>query len=79
MCRSTRTAVPATQVALAFDAGFSADPANARGVQNLTLSLLDEGADGMTSQQIAEEQERPIGFLMAGSAEEAIRYEGGQG
>ncbi len=55
---SQRTAVPVTQVALVFDAGFSADPANARGVQNLTLTLLDEGADGMTSQQIAEEQER---------------------
>ena len=47
-----------TQVSLAFDAGFSADAPNARGLQNLTLSLLDEGADGMTSQQIAEEQER---------------------
>ena len=53
-----RTTVPVTQVALAFDAGFSADAPNARGLQNLTLSLLDEGADGMTSQQIAEEQER---------------------
>ena len=53
-----RSAVPVTQMALAFDAGFSADAANARGLQNLTLSLLDEGADGKTSQQIAEEQER---------------------
>jgi predicted Zn-dependent peptidase len=53
-----RNAVPMTQLALAFDAGFSADAPNARGVQNLALSLLDEGADGMTSQQIAEEQER---------------------
>jgi predicted Zn-dependent peptidase len=53
-----RSAIPATQVALAFDAGFAADAPNARGVQNLTLSLLEEGADGMTSQQIAEEQER---------------------
>ena len=53
-----RTTVPVTQVSLAFDAGFSADAPNARGLQNLTLSLLDEGADGMTSQQIAEEQER---------------------
>ena len=53
-----RNAIPATQVALAFDAGFSADARAGRGLQNLTLSLLEEGADGMTSQQIAEEQER---------------------
>jgi zinc protease len=53
-----RDAVPTTQLALAFDAGFSADARAGRGLQNLTLSLLEEGADGMTSQQIAEEQER---------------------
>ena len=53
-----RTAVPLTQIALSFDAGYAADVRTGRGLQNLTLSLLDEGADGMTSQQIAEEQER---------------------
>ena len=53
-----RSTVPTTTMALSFDAGFSADAPNARGLQNLTLSLLEEGADGMTSQQIAEEQER---------------------
>jgi predicted Zn-dependent peptidase len=61
-----RNAVPVTQIALAFDAGFSADAPNARGVQNLALSLLDEGADGMTSQQIAEEQERLGAVIGAG-------------
>jgi predicted Zn-dependent peptidase len=53
-----RTAVPVTQLALSFDAGYSADARNGRGLQNLTLNLLEEGADGLTSQQIAEEQER---------------------
>ena len=53
-----RSAIPATQLALSFDAGFAADARAGRGLQNLTLSLLEEGADGMTSQQIAEEQER---------------------
>jgi zinc protease len=53
-----RTAIPATQVALAFDAGFSADEKARRGLQSLTLSLLEEGADGKSSQAIAEEQER---------------------
>jgi len=53
-----RTAVPTTQVSLSFDAGFSADAPGGRGLQNLTLALLDEGAGGMTSQEIAEAQER---------------------
>ena len=52
--------LPVTQLALSFDAGFSADAPNGRGLQNLALSLLDEGADGMTSQQIAEEEERLV-------------------
>ena len=53
-----RTTVPVTQIALGFDAGYSADPAAARGLQGMTLALLDEGAAGKTSQQIAEEEER---------------------
>ena len=61
-----RSAIPATQVALAFDAGFAADAKAGRGLQNLTLSLLEEGADGMTSQQIAEEQER-LGAVISAS------------
>ncbi len=53
-----RNAVPVTQLALSFDAGFSADAPSGRGLQNLTLGLLEEGADGVSSQAIAEEQER---------------------
>ncbi|HEY0628813.1 MAG TPA: pitrilysin family protein, partial [Sphingomicrobium sp.] len=53
-----RTTVPVTSLALSFDAGYSADAPTGRGLQNLTLALLEEGADGLTSQQIAEEQER---------------------
>ena len=53
-----RTAVPVTLIGLSFDAGYSADAPNARGLQNLTMSLLDEGAAGLTSQQIAEREER---------------------
>jgi zinc protease len=61
-----RTTVPVTQLSLSFNAGFAADAPNARGLQNLTLSLLDEGAAGMTSQQIAEEQER-LGAVIGAS------------
>ena len=53
-----RDAVPTTQLALSFDAGFAADAPAQRGLQSLTLALLDEGAGGKTSQQIAEAGER---------------------
>jgi zinc protease len=63
-----RTTVPVTQVGLAFDAGYAADAPSARGLQNLTLTLLDEGADGMSSQQIAEEEERLGAQIGAGGS-----------
>ena len=63
-----RTASPLTQVALTFDAGFAADPVDRRGLQNLVLQLLDEGAGGRTSQQIAEEKERLGAALNAGGS-----------
>jgi predicted Zn-dependent peptidase len=63
-----RTAVPVTQVALSFDAGYAADQPGARGLENMTLSLLDEGAAGMTSQQIAEEEERLGALIGAGGS-----------
>ncbi|HEX8222351.1 MAG TPA: pitrilysin family protein [Allosphingosinicella sp.] len=53
-----RTAVPVVRVAVEFDAGVAADPANALGTQSLMLSLLDEGTTSRNSIQIAEEQER---------------------
>ena len=53
-----RNAVPTTQVSLSFDAGNAADPKGKLGTQSLMLALLDEGAAGMTSTQIAEAQER---------------------
>ena len=61
-----RSAIPATQVALAFNAGFAADAKAGRGLQNLTLSLLEEGANGMTSQQLAEAEER-LGAVVSAS------------
>ncbi len=65
-----RDAVPTTQIALSFDAGYAADAPAERGLQNLTLALLDEGAAGKTSQQIAEEGERlGAGIGTGGSAD----------
>jgi predicted Zn-dependent peptidase len=53
-----RTAAPLTQVSLAFDAGSSSDPVNRRGLAQMAVGLLEEGAAGMSSQQVAEAQER---------------------
>jgi zinc protease len=53
-----RATVPVTQLALSFDAGVAADAPSARGLQSLTLGLLDEGAGSRNAQAIAEEQER---------------------
>jgi zinc protease len=53
-----RSAVPVSQIALSFNAGYAADTPDRRGLQNLTLSLLDEGTTTRTSQQLAEEKER---------------------
>jgi predicted Zn-dependent peptidase len=53
-----RTAIPAARIALSFDAGNAADPADARGTHALVLGLLDEGAATRSSVEIAEEQER---------------------
>src|SRR4029078_11203394 len=62
-----RSAVPLTQVALSFDAGGAADPVDGRGLENMTMSLLEQGADGMSAQQIAEAEERLGVDISAGS------------
>jgi len=56
--------------AVMLDLGFPSATVKAVPILARTAGLLAH---------LAEEQERPIGFLMAGSAEEAIRYEAGPG
>jgi predicted Zn-dependent peptidase len=51
-------AVPLTNVAVEFDAGIAADPANALGTQRLMLNLLDQGTTSLDTVQIAETNER---------------------
>jgi zinc protease len=53
-----RGAVPTTQLALAFDAGDASDTASSRGLAALTMNLMDEGTTAMSSQQLAEAEER---------------------
>jgi predicted Zn-dependent peptidase len=53
-----RQTVPVVRVAVEFNAGVAADPANAVGTQSLMLRLLPEGTTSRNSIQIAEAQER---------------------
>src|SRR5437868_3798704 len=53
-----RKSVPVTQVAMAFDAGSSADSASAHGLAAMTMDLLDEGTSKLSSQEVAESEER---------------------
>jgi zinc protease len=62
-----RKAAPLTHVVLSFNAGMAADSPGARGLQNMTMSLLDEGTATRTSQQIAEDKER-LGANLASSS-----------
>ncbi len=62
-----RKAAPLTHVLLSFNAGMAADSPGARGLQNMTMSLLDEGTAKRTSQQIAEDKER-LGANLASSS-----------
>ena len=52
--------------AVMLDLGFSSDVVKAVPILARTAGLLAH---------LAEEQERPLGFLMAGKAEEAVEYE----
>ncbi|MEO7503783.1 MAG: pitrilysin family protein [Sphingomicrobium sp.] len=63
-----RDAVPLTLVAMSFDAGVAADAPAERGLQAMTLGLLDEGAGSRNSQQIAEEEERLGAAISAGGS-----------
>ena len=53
-----RRGVPVTQIALAFDAGSAADGPQAHGLAAMTMDLLDEGTSRLSSQQVAETEER---------------------
>ena len=53
-----RNVVPVTRVAVEFDAGIAADPANRLGTQAMMLNMLEEGTTSLNSVQLAEAQER---------------------
>jgi len=53
-----RSAVPVTRIAVEFNAGIAADPANRLGTQAMMLNLMEEGTTRLNSVQLAEAQER---------------------
>ena len=62
-----RDAVPVTRVAVEFNAGIAADPANRLGTQAMMLNMLEEGTTSLNSTQLAEAQER-LGATVATGA-----------
>ena len=69
-----RTAVPATYVAMSFNAGSAADPSGKRGLEDLTVNLFDEGTAKLTSQQIAEASERLGASIATGGGEDRSTF-----
>jgi len=62
-----RNVVPVTRIAVEFNAGIAADPANRLGTQAMMLNLLEEGTTRLNSIQIAEAQERLGATITAGA------------
>ena len=69
-----RTAVPATWVAMAFNAGGAADPLDKRGLEGLTMALFDEGTKNLTAQQIAEAGERLGASVSVGGGDDRSTF-----
>ncbi|RZJ91001.1 MAG: insulinase family protein, partial [Brevundimonas sp.] len=59
--------IPATRVAVEFDAGWSADAADALGVEALMLRAMTEGAGGKDANEMAEARERLGAFIGVGA------------
>lgn len=53
-----RNAVPTVRVAVSFDAGYSADPVDKRGMASLLNAMMQEGTKTLTAVQLAETEER---------------------
>ncbi|WP_439470974.1 M16 family metallopeptidase [Brevundimonas sp.] len=62
------TTVPITRVAVEFNAGLAADPADELGTQSLMLGLLKEAAGDRDAAQIAEREEQLGASVSAGAS-----------
>ena len=69
-----RTAVPATYVTMAFNAGGAADPVDKRGLESLAMGLFDEGTAKLTGQDLAEASERLGANLSVGGGDDRSTF-----
>ena len=63
-----RAAVPTVRVAVSFNAGFAADPADKRGIASMMSTMLMEGTKTLTSTQLAETEEKLGADVSVGSS-----------
>jgi predicted Zn-dependent peptidase len=63
-----RAAVPTVRVAVSFNAGYAADPADKRGIASMMSTMLMEGTTSLTSTQIAETEEKLGADVNVGSS-----------
>lgn len=69
-----RTAVPATYVAMSFNAGSAADPSGKRGLEGLAMALFDEGTAKLSGQEIAEASERLGANISVGGGDDRSTF-----
>ena len=63
-----RAAVPTVRVAVSFNAGYAADPADKRGTASMMSTMMSEGTTSLTSTQIAETEEKLGADVSVGSS-----------
>ena len=63
-----RAAVPTVRVAVSFNAGYAADPADKRGIASMMSTMMSEGTTSLTSTQIAETEEKLGADVSVGSS-----------
>lgn len=69
-----RTAVPATYVAMNFNAGSAADPAEKRGLEGVAMALFDEGTAKLSGQDLAEASERLGANISVGGGDDRSTF-----
>ncbi len=70
-----RSAVPVVHVRVSFDAGYAADPAQARGTAALALRLMDEGTTTLTATDLARARERLGATISSGSGPDTTSFQ----
>jgi predicted Zn-dependent peptidase len=63
-----RAAVPTVRVAVSFNAGYAADPADKRGIASMMSTMMLEGTQTLTSTKLAETEEKLGADVNVGSS-----------